>query len=831
MKGKKRYFVLIFLLVIFGTVLYLTKESRKDTIKKEEEKIKKQEKKSIELTTIVSIDKDKYGDIEEVLGSFFILKKDDFYYLLDNKGNEVRKSKTPINIYKDENNSKTYYTFDNALYDQNNNVVYDKLIDRESLRIYDDVIVITTDEVVKIINLSTKEVIEANGFVNNYNGIYVYIKDDKIIAFDGEEHEFENISLINEYEFLHLSTDNSDLYLNKEKGKITKEEYNKQKLNDEYYLDYEKCGQLKRIKDDETISNECFYQYNKVTDKFYVLVSEKDELYFFINNNLEKKDDFFTGNVADDKYYAPKGDKDNNYYLFYDNGDKEEFECASYVTYAGNNVFACNDYFENYFIENNKIREDKYDNIDCIYGSDYCTVKKDNKYGLYYRGKKIIEPNYQNIEVNNDYIIIDSSNKYYILYTEEGAKALTKEQINIKEDDNNTVNIDEVIKNNNLEEYKDLINDNKEMFIKYASAVESNDGLGEYKKYVYDYFKVVVDKKEYIDDSVFYKKLGTLKFEVKDKLVTNGASGEYWSNKNEIQLNQGYKKDASVIYHELMHFIDYALNDNTPDIMFKMNDKFITKEEYTKLDMPEKREVQIANSNSDRNDVIVEGGAEKNSGKYFFDGSTATYQKSVIVYNILEYIFGFDKIESVYYGNVNLYSLMKDYVDIESFEKFIDANNSITRISENEINADYVTSIDFIYNLYINKNGKDIHKDEVFSLLLYSLINNYRIDNLKGSKYYTEYLKVYNNENEKLATIRKKLENRVVEYDFYQVLPKVLVDNNKIYVFYYCGTGIMGLDTSYKRGYIKTEYNIETKDFKVIKYIDEKNVNNNFDFN
>ena len=768
MKGKKRYFVLIILIGLFLGFAYYTKDKRKEQIEKQDEQIKEEnelrEKKSIKLTNVITIDQDKYGQYEYSEGNLLKFKKNKVYFIIDNKGKELYFGVNNPEIYTNTKGTKSYYTAINSLYDSEGNEIYNKLEDGNTIATITDkeIVVNAGEDKYQIIDIESKDIKNVNGYIGNYKGINVYIKNHKYYVYDNGEKEYDELYsrssnyYANDNDIIYLKSETDELFLDKEKGKITKDDYFKEKLNDKYYLNHDKCPTIKSYADDKNVLDECIFDYDKVNNNFFAFVTEKEELYILRNDKFEKEQGFIRGQVADNTYFASKGNQEKNYYVFYENGDTKELECPSFVGHAGNNVFSCDNLFDGYFIENNKIRDDKYDYISCNFDTEYCIVSNKNKEGLYYMGEKIIEPIYNDIIVENGYVILDLGYTYNIYYIEKDGKALKKSDLNPKiEEEKYEADVDKIVEEYKLD--KELVNNNKDLFTKYASIVEKNEGLKDYKKYIYNYFKVIIDRKEYLDEDMFFSALKTLKVEVQDELSVKGAAGIYNNADNAIRLLPLYKNEDYVIYHEFMHFIDYKLNSNEPEKTYLYNGKVVTKDSYSKLTIEEKRKVEFGANMVDKPKVIVEAGAELYRSRYFADSYTLTYENAVGMYYIFEYLLGEDTMSDVFFGNKNLYTELRKYISEDEYEKFYDSSDKITDINGITSTNDFVVTFETFINIYIKAKGNEWYNDNKFCILLSEV---FKPEPVRNSKYYNVYEKLYSYKDSELERLTKEIQSK-----------------------------------------------------------------------
>ena len=119
--------------------------------------------------------------------------------------------------------------------------------------------------------------------------------------------------------------------------------------------------------------------YYKVNNKIYDSNGEivKEKLSNLIDKNIKENKDTISNEIKD--------------------------LCAFDVTKVSDNIYVCDDIYEDYFIIDGKITDKKYKTITCE--NSYCVVEKDYKKGLYYLDDEIIEPKYSNIILDNNRIM------------------------------------------------------------------------------------------------------------------------------------------------------------------------------------------------------------------------------------------------------------------------------------------------------------------------------------------------------------------------------------------------------------------------------------------
>ena len=383
-----------------------------------------------------------------------------------------------------------------------------------------------------------------------------------------------------------------------------------------------------------------------------------------------------------------------------------------------------------------------------------------------------------------------------------------KKAVNTTKENDST--IEKIIKDNDLEKYRDLIYENKDLFTKYYKVVEANNNLGEGKRNVYNLFIVIVDNKEYLNEEIFFRKLGNLKIKYANKVPGKGSiSGEYYYNSNEICI---YDNKDNVLYHELMHFVDYNLNSNIADTVYSYDNKVISSDEYNKLSSKEKNNAKIISNFIDYDEVTnnyseihAEGGAELYSSRYFSYSYTRSYKKTVYLYYIFEYLYSEESMKAVFFGHESLYGLTGGYFNEYQYKEFLNTIYAITNVYATSTAADYRHIFDSMIGLYTYSRGEDWYNDKEFCLLLYNFIE-YDAKMIEGSSNYDickDYLTYYNNLYYGFAD----------NFDVYTgtesyIRPQLVYENKKIYFVTF-----INLETE-DETFIKYLYDIDNGSFK-----------------
>lgn len=656
-----------------------------------------------------------------------LIYSDNENILVDKNGKELFKTKKLYYIH----DTQDYFLVDRKLYDKNLKEIYTFSHDVEAkeegllgvqfnFSIFNDYIVDYKEQV--LINYKTNEKIftefDRCTLANNF---IVLEKENKYYLFD-----VKKVSLLGPYDLVNgnddyykLRKDDEIIYFDNYSGKLY--DKNNKKMG-EYTVDFDTCekGLILKNSDGTKKIDECQDSFLVVGNNIIAIKDGSYNLYLNGSKTPLKYDHI----DYDDNYIFANnfGDSPNRHIYNY-NGEKQKLEKdvgksgRYYTTYYLNNIF---------LLDDNLNEVIKGEDISCNnYG--WCVVRNGTKTTLYDNNKVVYSEDYIDIEINDLYIVIKSLWNKEILVYQFGTdnfidyKTIGKENDKLYED----INIDEMIEKYELNNIKDIIEKDQTLFKKYAFLVEKNHNLNGYQKYVMDMYKVLFDNKEFLEENVFFEVLNRLKFGFKE--YDDVASGTY--KDGNITLINSYKKDETVIYHELMHFIDLSLNKNKK--IYKCEEKY-----YLEMDKAITDDCENVVPLTDT--FIIEAGAELFTAKYMTNRFT-TYENSVILLELLEYIFGSDFIKELYFDQTGNYKLLKMFLDsgytYEESEDIMHLLYIITSLYEESDEKDLIKAVDFIIDLYKAYKKEDWLKDEKFRFILESLIIH---RDYSSSKYYNE---------------------------------------------------------------------------------------------
>lgn len=330
--------------------------------------------------------------------------------------------------------------------------------------------------------------------------------------------------------------------------------------------------------------------------------------------------------------------------------------------------------------------------------------------------------------------------------------------------DYNNINVDEIISEYSLDDIKELIYDNEELFQQFSYHVINNEQLSDkHKGIILKLFAVIVDFSKYNElDKLFYK-IDTLSIELPEKRPSDmqeWAAGIYSAFYNKIVILPQYEDYA--INHELLHFISFARDgvyNKYNNTIYYCSSKYVSAEEVIKYDDFDKQSKCVAEY-SYTSTYFEETGAEYFSKYYYNSELYESYYNSVLAYNMLKYALGgvdFISIEFSPYRNYEFYRIINDklkynYEQIEDLYKKLEniiQTEQLYITNTNEIAYNYYTLLDSIIDAYSITHNGDWMEDEFFVSAVNHFIRNQEISSAKKYmdsnedktiKYYNEYL-------------------------------------------------------------------------------------------
>ncbi|MBR4743713.1 MAG: hypothetical protein IK082_05945 [Oscillospiraceae bacterium] len=258
-----------------------------------------------------------------------------------------------------------------------------------------------------------------------------------------------------------------------------------------------------------------------------------------------------------------------------------------------------------------------------------------------------------------------------------------------------------------------------ELFIRFSKTVEGNTALGKYREFMYLIFPVVADASAYMDLDHFFDALAGLSFV--ERVLETGIAGRYTAGPNIVEINTEIDPYDSyhvpeVVFHELMHFVDFNVSNEYP-ATYLLDGRRLNAFELDELS-EEEQERAVACYDPD---VVIEGGAEYFTAKYFAGAERAYFIPAQFLAGV-EYIFGEEKLDELFFSPDSGAVLAELFLDAGySKEKFANANQTLSFLTNSSDHGEpevYIAPEDMLIDLYESKLGSGWQEDEGFLYIL-----------------------------------------------------------------------------------------------------------------
>ncbi len=492
-------------------------------------------------------------------------------HIYDHNGNLLFSVDGEISTYLDVLGRKEYYLVDDKLYDETGEEI--ALVSGELQRVLGDYLVYAD----KAVNIKTKESIVIDRynvlgdyvlFINYSNGYLYDYKDGSLKQYD---------SIVRDKNHFNL---NDELFIDINGVKHVEKEKYINRINKNYYIDYSSCNEGFIIKNnrDERISNTCYFNYKLTTEGVIFLSSKR-------NSSMYDAILFKNGKFSNNQTFYDIGEligvKNGNIFNYYNtNGRNVSVDCRGSVGKINGEYYSCNNGQTKYLLNSSYHKDSpEYEDLTC-YDDGVCIVMQDGKYGLMYNNDLITTITYPFIEKVNNYYVSNDVFSYQILVLGKYNILDVKETDYVMYTKYENLNTSNIIKEYSLEDIKDVINSNEKLFKKYSYVILHNSKVSGFRRELLMMFKVIVDNKDILDENYL---LNSLKDLVIDKEGDIGvAAGAYANEKNHITI---HLTSENVIYHEIMHFIDFKLSKDLIDKYYICNGSIVTDREYNNYDV------------------------------------------------------------------------------------------------------------------------------------------------------------------------------------------------------------------------------------------------------
>lgn len=663
-----------------------------------------------------------------------VINDNDKYYLYDKNLKLITETDSYITLVDDLKDNALYYYNNDILYNSQNEKVYsniDGYFNKVGNYIFSDH---------NIINLNTKKNIKINYFITTSSYVYASsIDEEKLYLYDLVNDTFKEYK-INTIYTNGFSLEDNDGYTYSFTSNYGLASNNKEIDIQNYHFSFNKCSFGFQVydQDNNLLSEDCYEDYVTSDGSKGLNLLKENNNYILYNNKIEKSDNdtFIIG-----KYLSHFEGLENSFITLSDlNGKKIANNPCSYnLKYLNNNTYLCENGASSFLVDENlKPKTKEYDLINCLNNSNYCLFKEGKKYGLLFNDEIIIPSLYDNMIISDDYtkLVGESLFNFDIFYLDKNSKSLTKKDLEVNfSKPYQDININDLINEYNLTWMGKTINENEELFKKYAYITLNNNRLNNYQNKVLDLFYEIAINKDYLDEYYLLSSLKKLSITKKDTLDEEGYTGLYYDDNKRIDL---LEDDNNVMYHELTHFVDFSFNIDASHEIFKCGDNYLSNNEFMKLDVTESNNCELVIF--EEPNFITEGGAEYFSSYYLNKNVLRAYKFQTNIIGALTYIYGFDKLNEIYFSTDGSYKLFmlfnKAGISISEYNNFLEVTNTKHNVND----EDTLMITDILIKLYEHKKDNHWYEDIEFKEIISLLINYTNIN--QSTSNYQEYLKL-----------------------------------------------------------------------------------------
>ena len=306
---------------------------------------------------------------------------------------------------------------------------------------------------------------------------------------------------------------------------------------------------------------------------------------------------------------------------------------------------------------------------------------------------------------------------------------------------------------------KDDLRGKYSFFLRYYKAVVTNTSAKDYYAYLFKFFPLVADHIKPEGEENYLKKINTLEMiDVPKGDFAGGYDGYSIMFKSDVMKTWGENYRALVVYHETMHFVDAHIDGEIGTFYYLDDGTF----KFVSYSDPEYMEFMNHGNYVECYSMgyLVEGGAEKYKTEYFTKASTDPNPTGLEFLVGLEYIFGKETVDDLYFsndGDLKFTNLLKDNgFSTEEIIRML--NTSVTdKVMKDE--TKYIDPREVLIRLYINKIGPDYEKDAKFCRIIASL--NKDIINKIPTEYRSFITKVTKNASKESGNLKKAAKKKL----------------------------------------------------------------------
>ena len=545
------------------------------------------------------------------------------------------------------------------------------------------------------------------------------------------------------------------------------------RINDNYSLDYNGCteGSYLVSSDGSKVSDKCYYNYDLDYISKNVLIYDLGDYknIVFGNKKVEATDYQRIGDylLVYNYHESPITGKVYDF-----DGNEKDLMC-NIKSYFDEN-YVCSDGIYYYFInKDSEIVSDRFYDITCY--KEICAVKNDSgKYALFKDGllTKFI---YYDIYENSGYAFGYNADSIDILKIGWDTTLMNGFEIRNEVSSYSDRELIDIIYQYDLNSIKEEIMKDKDLFTLYAKKAIGNPNLKNYLNDVLLAFKAVSMNREYLDERSLIEALGELSIEKVSSLHDANVAGIYTDSSKRIEM---VKDDKRVIMHELLHFIDFNINDSNSNI-YVCNDKLVSVNDYESYLYVNKLS-ECERDNSDFT-FLVEAGAEYYTSLIFNNRTITSYNYATMIYGFFDSIYGKDSLRKVFFspnGNYDFYDLlMKCGLSYGEAKELIEQLYHVTKLGDSDGDCYLkvaLTLAKIVSNKYkINWYENGYYKYVIGNLMDEALfVKNVNYDNYNITSY-LEYLPI------ELDQIVKKVN---INFELRDHFTSTIVEDGKKYV-------------------------------------------------
>lgn len=772
-----------------------------------------------------------------------VVKKDNKFYLID-KDENIKTKKEYTNIYVTGDLYNVSIDNKVGVIDKDGNEIVP--VEYDYISFYKTYLIANKsydNNFVDIYDMTGKKIFENKEISENHNAndnFIVFKENDKYKIYYSKtnrlsEEEYE-YSFLNTNEII-LNTDSKTIIKDSKEKTIKQfnEKYNEPRIISEKNISVlnnecssEEYNRYLVLENGEEIEKGCnnIYNLNK-----YIVVDNKDNFNIYkgnkkISSTSKKENDYVF--LTENNNISKQSEEET---MLYDITGKRILQECKNVTEITKDYFYCSPITSYGYLMDKNGKYDKTKVYSSIYDNDgYILLHAlDGKYGLIdKKGNILFDTRYDSINIYDNVLVANMGNKSlvkFIKYTNKKEKIKNEE---LSENENNTkdvnydeISVDEIVKKYELSKLTNTINDNKEMFKKFAYHVTKNEKMNDtHKKYFLGLFQAIIDYSKYNDIEYLFDRIDKLvveEYDVKPDDMVEGAAGQYNDSVENPKIYILKNQIKNALEHEFIHFISYSRtqknNISFSNSIVYCDNKYTNMEDFKKFDLSKQN--KCTQKYFTTHTFLEEAGAEYFSSYVYNNKPYKTYREIEKHYNLLLYLLKLNPKEIEYSIDRErlIYKALNEKYDytFDDAEKLLSKIQSFTKdeleqysknLSEESYNI--YSIFDNYIDMYKKEYNDDYHKNEFFIQILGVTIDHA----------FEEELNEYYKENPEAEKIKYMDDYRKIPYNLipqnrvnkkYNIgMTSYLYNENNFYVAFELSNNFYSL--SYDDGYLFLKY-------------------------